>query len=98
MAHERTTCFICDEPLDAVDMDIPPRAVMRQDGWTLQGMHRYCALRAVVGGLNHQLKRCHCCGGHEPPDPPSLTTREACRVAAIHWLRHNPLPAAADVD
>jgi rRNA maturation protein Nop10 len=43
--------------------------------------HVECAARMAIGGMNHLLKRCTCCGGTEPPDPPGLTKREAARHA-----------------
>lgn len=43
--------------------------------------HVECAARMVIGGMNHLLKRCTCCGGTEPPDPAGLTLREAARHA-----------------
>lgn len=39
--------------------------------------HVECAARMVIGGMNHLLGRCTCCGGTEPPDPPGLSKREA---------------------
>lgn len=49
--------------------------------------HRECAVRAIMGGLNHLLGRCTCCGGSEPPDPPHLTTREAALAAVNEWRK-----------
>lgn len=43
--------------------------------------HTECAARMVIGGMNHLLGRCTCCGGTEPPDPPGLTKREAAQHA-----------------
>ena len=47
--------------------------------------HYECHLRGVIGGLNHQMRRCTCCGGSEPPDPPELSTRDAARAAVSHY-------------
>lgn len=44
-------------------------------------------LVGVVGGLNQQFGRRFCCGGTEPPDPPSLSRRDAAREAADHFQR-----------
>jgi hypothetical protein len=53
-------------------------------------LHWECALRAVVGGVNHQKGLCMCCGGTEEPDPPGLTRREAAKEAADYWqMRQN---------
>lgn len=43
--------------------------------------HYECSFRSICGGVNHQLGRCHCCGGTEDPDPPHLTRREAALAA-----------------
>jgi hypothetical protein len=50
--------------------------------------HRDCAIREVIGGLNHLRGLCSCCGGSAPPDPPELTRREAARQAAQYWTAH----------
>jgi hypothetical protein len=44
-------------------------------------IHHECLIRAVVGSVGHQLRRCSCYGGDEE-DPPGLTKREAARLAA----------------
>jgi hypothetical protein len=52
--------------------------------------HLDCMLRMVVGGVNHQRGTCSCCsGGQDPPDPPSLSKREAARVAATYFRLHS---------
>ncbi len=47
--------------------------------------HYTCHFRQTVGGLNHQMGRCTCCGGTEPPDPPGMSLREAARLATKNW-------------
>jgi hypothetical protein len=47
--------------------------------------HADCQVRAVVGGANHQIGKCTCCGGSSPPDPPGLTKREAASMAVLLW-------------
>lgn len=47
--------------------------------------HYACHFRRIVGGLNHQLGQCTCCGGTEEPDPPGLTRRQAAELATEHW-------------
>lgn len=67
-------CIWCQEPIEDGD-----------DGQLYNtGLvtHVECLLRQVVGGVNHQLGRCSCCGGTEDPDPPGMTAREAARAAA----------------
>jgi hypothetical protein len=39
----------------------------------------------MIGGLNHLLGRCTCCGGTEPPDPPEMTPRQAALAAVAAW-------------
>jgi hypothetical protein len=31
--------------------------------------HKDCYFRVLFGGVNHQIGRCHCCGGNQPADP-----------------------------
>jgi hypothetical protein len=72
-------CPHCDEPVDGAFETIPHVggdliAVPRR--W-----HPECAMRNIVGGVNHLRGRCVCCGGVDPPDPPGLSRREAARMA-----------------
>lgn len=69
-------CGFCGEPLGA-----------EGDSGAVANMpsHEDCAIRAIVGGLNHLRGTCTCCGGTEPPDPPGLTRREAARLAVRYW-------------
>ena len=48
-------------------------------------LHYECHMRRIVGGLNHVLGGCICCGGKEPPDPPELSRRDAARAALDAW-------------
>ena len=52
--------------------------------------HQECALRAIIGGVNHLRGLCTCCGGTLPPDPPNVTQREAARLAVAEWKRQRP--------
>ena len=78
MNHERT-CARCQEPVGPAEVGMPMHS-----GW----MHRDCVIRLIVGGVNHQRGLCLCCGGDQPPDPPSLTEREAATVAAKYYRLH----------
>lgn len=82
--HNR--CLHCEEPLDGEDV-IESLPHFDGENWTIRGHHRDCAMRAVIGGLNHLLGHCTCCGGDQPPDPPGLTRREAASVAVAWWER-----------
>lgn len=76
-------CAHCAEPIGLHDdgLLIPSFDVNA----THYPFHYECHLRMVVGGLNHQLGCCTCCGGVHPPDPPGMSLREAARLAASYW-------------
>jgi hypothetical protein len=79
-------CPYCDEPLEDGSVIIS----------SLDGPLRYhceCAIRQIVGGLNHLQGRCTCCGGKEPPDPPEMTRREAARAACLAYWKVTPQPS-----
>lgn len=90
-----------DAPImdDAVECDLPPGACMHcgelfvdgDVGWVFcagQAAHTECAVRSVIGGVNHQLGLCLCCGGTMDPDPPGLSVRDAARAALkLHLQR-----------
>ncbi len=81
------TCLLCGE-----EFDDPNETVLPVNGGAAAA-HQACLMRCVVGGLNHQRGTCTCCGGKDTPDPPSLSRREAGRVAFMHWrmkLRRSP--------
>lgn len=73
-----TTCGWCDEPLLEGDPLAPAFGTPH---------HWECGLRSVLGGLNHQMGNCSCCGGTEPPDPPNMTTRQAALAAVGYYAR-----------
>jgi hypothetical protein len=78
-------CARCDEPIEPGDDGV---VVPHLDGeWSLKPLHYECHLRGIIGGLNHLLGVCTCCGGSAPPDPPELTKRDAAIAAAVHWER-----------
>ena len=81
------TCLHCNEPHDN-----PEEATMPVNGGAAW-MHQSCLLRMVAGGVNHQRGSCFCCGGPDDPDPPSLTTREAARVAFKYYRLHRKADA-----
>lgn len=52
--------------------------------------HSECYIRMIMGGANHQLGLCSCCGGMEPPDPENLSSREAAKEAyRIYKIKNN---------
>jgi hypothetical protein len=67
------SCVCCDEPFAPGD-----------SGWVWlsgQAVHVECGVRQALGGVNHQLGLCICCGGTRDPDPPGLSRRDAARAA-----------------
>jgi hypothetical protein len=47
----------------------------------MKGMHRECAIRAVIGSAAHQLRECSCYGGTRE-DPPGMSLRASAKLAA----------------
>jgi len=76
-------CPHCDEPVEAGGVLIPHAS----DGPTLEPRHWHweCAMRVIIGGLNHLRGTCQCCGGSDPPDPPWMSPREAARAAVTEY-------------
>jgi hypothetical protein len=68
-------CYRCNEPI------LPDEPMEFHYGSAGGYAHWECAARAVIGGANHLLGRCTCCGGTEPPDDPTLSKREQARTA-----------------
>lgn len=87
-------CLHCDEPIAEGE-----RGVLHDGRYVGSDYARYltpegrvayhleCSMRLALGGANHIAGRCTCCGGHDPPDPPHLTKREAARLAVATWNR-----------
>lgn len=71
-------CTWCEEAIGADDI-----GTINAAG---QVTHYECGLRAVIGSLGHQTRRCSCYGGDEE-DPPGLTRRQAAIVAAQYHHR-----------
>lgn len=71
-------CELCNEPL------IPGEPIS-PTSFNGKPVHFECGLRSVIGGANHILKLCSCCGGDQPPDPPGLSARDAARLAYSVW-------------
>jgi hypothetical protein len=82
------TCGHCSEPILEGE---PSTKIPRFGARCAQPYHIECAMRLVIGGLNHLLGRCSCCGDTEPPDPPELTRREAARAALAHYASKGSL-------
>lgn len=73
-------CLWCYEAIAAGDM-----GTLNQ----FHQIHHYeCLLRAMVGSVGHQERRCSCHGGTEE-DPPGMTRREAALAAAALYHRRN---------
>lgn len=69
-------CGRCGEPIEPGE---PVEVMGSFEGD--KSFHWECAARMAIGGANHLLGRCTCCGGTEPPDDPALTKREQARTA-----------------
>lgn len=74
-------CIHCGELIEAGD-----------DGFLEPVFHFDCKVRRVIGGVNHILRKCSCCGGSEPPDPDGMTKRQAAKAATAAWAtKHEDL-------
>lgn len=87
-------CAWCDEVIVEGDDGVTVPHVERLDRASVERPYHYaCHLRGIVGGVNHQLGVCVCCGGTLPPDPPEITRREAAEAAVWafnHWRQLDP--------
>lgn len=80
------TCGRCDEDIaEGDDGFVLP--VFFGEEMDHHAYHYECHMRGIVGGLNHLIGKCTCCGGDDPPDPPELTKREAAKAAVTAWLK-----------
>jgi len=78
-------CAWCDETIGADDDGLLVPLI--GDGEPRELSYHYeCHLRKIVGGLNHQMRRCSCYGGTEPQDPPNMSLREGARLAVKNWM------------
>lgn len=79
-------CARCDEVIGWHDSGlVVPHWAGNAAPLTSRPYHYECHLRGVIGGLNHLLGRCTCCGGTEPPDPGDMSRREAAHAAVNYW-------------
>lgn len=69
-------CLLCREPIGEGDI-----GTIDSDG---RAIHHACQMRAVLGSVGHQLKRCHCYGGNEE-DPPGMSRYQAAQAALALW-------------
>lgn len=76
-------CFYCEEIILPTDRGF----LMVHAGETVEHKpyHFECHFRQLIGGLNHLMGNCSCCGGTEPPDPPEMTTREEAKAAVAFY-------------
>lgn len=81
-------CGFCRELITAEDSGFVVPLVTSKGASELY-YHHNCHIRQVVGGLNHQLGNCICCGGTLPPDPPELSLRTAADVAVAYYRTIN---------
>lgn len=77
-------CPWCDEPVWIAFQSVVIIPHVDEDREFPRAWHRECAVRQVIGGVNHLRGRCTCCGGTEPPDPPDMTRREAALAACTY--------------
>jgi hypothetical protein len=81
------TCLWCHEPIEEGDSGVTQLCFLLDQPPQRRPQHLECHIRSVCGGLNHLLGQCMCCGGDAPPDPPTLSRREAARAAALFVQR-----------
>jgi hypothetical protein len=78
-------CLYCDEDVDHGDeAPTPFRWIQRPNG--MEPIHEECFFRILVGSVAHQMQACPCYGG-TVEDPPSLSKRDAARLAYHHFKR-----------
>lgn len=89
-------CGWCEERILAGDdtRDIPHYGkaiglVPHEKGTHIERVtyHVSCFARMCLGGLNHQLGICRCCGGILDPDPMGMSRREAAQAAYDNYQR-----------
>jgi hypothetical protein len=78
-------CGRCGEAIGADDDGVILPLALGRGAVKWRPYHYECQLRGVIGGLNHQMGRCTCCGGTEPPDPEDMTAREAAKAAVSYF-------------
>jgi hypothetical protein len=77
-------CLHCGEFLMPDDI-VDPIIYIGESGPEKRYRHQACAIRVVIGGLNHLRGTCQCDGGPDEPDPPEMTKREAALAAVAYW-------------
>lgn len=77
------TCPHCEEDIQAGDNGFVMPA-MSEDGPTTVALHLECHMHNILGGVNHQMKKCTCFGGTLDSDPPDISKREAARLACAY--------------
>jgi hypothetical protein len=77
-------CQWCQEEITSDDCGFMVNSMVREKLIKVP-VHVECQLRRIVGGINHQLKICRCCGGINDPDPPGISDRAAAKLAMDYW-------------
>lgn len=88
-----TPCARCGEAIEVHDSGVTVVHCGGDGAVDERPLHYECHLRGIIGGANHLMRRCTCCGGTEPPDPPELTKRQAARAAVSTWQWRRTLEA-----
>ena len=79
-------CLRCEEPIAEGDAGVTTMC-MDERGARRAPHHLECWLRILFGSVAHQERRCSCFGGDEGEEDPTLTKREAAKLAVKRYYR-----------
>jgi hypothetical protein len=83
-----TDCLYCRESTIGLPAsELSWTTLISEAGHDRVVVHIACVMRAVVGGINHQMRVCRCYGGSEPADPENISQYEAAKLAVAYWRR-----------